>query len=519
MLSTGLYCARMPKRRTMAVVRGEPVAIVDIGSNSGRVVVYRVDAAGQLRLLASTRAALRLVREVDRGHSLGLEAIERTLLALRDFHAIALGAGARGMHAVATAAVRDADDGAELLARARAELDLDVRLIDGLEEARYGFLGALHGLPFEHGVLFDMGGGSLQVTHFRSRRPRRSTSLPLGALRLSQAFLKEDPPDEAQRRRLRLHVQTALARAHVGRLRDDEVLVGTGGTLRNLAKVDRRLHDYPITRVHGYTLTRRRVRDITETLAARRQGKREALPGLSDERGDSIVGGAEGIATLMQVCGARALHVSGQGVREGLAYSLLAGDVPAVADVRAASIASLQARFDGWRADAAERRAALCASLGRALLPREAHELHAALALAARLLDLGRSVDFFDRHLHTADVVLATELNGYAHREIALVAALLRRCGDDKADARRLAPLVREDEGAQIERAAVLLALADDIEERCRPGRQIDLRLRLDNDALRLSVPQLLAWRARGLDKRFLRAFGRRLLVTPGPSA
>lgn len=503
----------MPARSRPDATRDEPVAVVDIGSNSGRVVVYRADAARQLRLLSSTRAALRLVREVDRRHTLGAEAIERTLGALRDFHAIALGAGARRVMAVATAAVRDADDGAELIERARAEVGLEVRLLDGREEAHYGFLGALHGLPFEHGLLFDMGGGSLQLTHFRSRRPGRSVSLPLGALRLSQAFLRRDPPDAAERGHLRQHVLAQLEQAGVQRLGPDEVLIGTGGTVRNLAKLDRRQHGYPITRVHGYVLARRRVREVTALLAARRQRKREALPGLSDERGDSIVGGAEGIAALMTACAARLLHVSGQGVREGLAFSLIAGHVPPVAHVRAAAVASLVARFDGWRADAAERRARLAERLARALLPREASELHAALSLAARLLDIGRSLDFFDRHQHAADIVLATELNGYTHREIALLAAVLRRCGDDKDDARALWPLVREDEHADIERAAVVLSLADDLEERCLPGGPIELRLRLDRAVLRLRVPQLLGWRTRPLDTRFARAFSRRLDV------
>jgi exopolyphosphatase/guanosine-5'-triphosphate,3'-diphosphate pyrophosphatase len=497
------------------VERDEPVAIVDIGSNSGRVVVYRIDAAGQLRLLACTRAALRLVREVDSGHTLGPAAIARSLAALRDFRAIALGAGARRVVAVATAAVRDARDGAELIARARRELGLEIHLIDGEEEARYGFLGALHGLPFENGLLFDMGGGSLQVTRFRGRRPLHAVSLPLGALRLSQAFLRSDPPDAAERRRLRRHVRALLERAGIGPLPAGDVLVGTGGTVRNLAKVDRRAHGYPITRVHGYTLARRRVREITELLAARRQRKRDSVPGLSDERGDSIVGGAEGIGTLMQVCGARALHVSGQGVREGLAFNLVDGHVPPLARVREASIASLVARFDGWRADSAERRSALADRLARVLLPHGTDELRGALVLAARLLDVGRSVDFFDRHEHTADIVLATELNGYAHREIALLSAVLRRAGDDKADEHLLSPLVREDEHADVERAAVVLALADDIEERCPPGGPIVLRCRLTADALRVHVPRLMAWRERSLERRFERAFERRLRVHP----
>ena len=95
------------------------VAVIDVGSNSGRVVVYTRDAAGQLRLLAGARAALRLVREVDDSRLLGPEASERLMEALRDFRAIARGAGARRIAAVATAAMRDAADGPALLRRVR----------------------------------------------------------------------------------------------------------------------------------------------------------------------------------------------------------------------------------------------------------------------------------------------------------------------------------------------------------------------------------------------------------------
>ena len=87
-----------------------PLAVIDIGSNSGRVVVYRVEADGGVRIQATTRAALRLVREVDEGHALSAEAIERTLDALRDFRAISAGAGAQRSVAVATAALRDAEN-------------------------------------------------------------------------------------------------------------------------------------------------------------------------------------------------------------------------------------------------------------------------------------------------------------------------------------------------------------------------------------------------------------------------
>jgi hypothetical protein len=103
-------------------------------------------------------------------HRFTEQAIERAVTALRDFRAIALGAGAERILAVATAAMRDAENGPLLIERIRRETGIRIRVIPGDEEARYGFLGAVSGLPVSHGLAFDLGGGSMQVTRFRSRR-------------------------------------------------------------------------------------------------------------------------------------------------------------------------------------------------------------------------------------------------------------------------------------------------------------------------------------------------------------
>src|SRR5512132_2426648 len=109
----------------------DAVAVVDIGSNSGRVVVYRRDAAGMLRILATTRAALRLVSDVDSGRALGAEAVERAMDALRDFNAVARGSGAGRVFAVATAAMRDAANGPDVIERVRREIGIEIQVIGG----------------------------------------------------------------------------------------------------------------------------------------------------------------------------------------------------------------------------------------------------------------------------------------------------------------------------------------------------------------------------------------------------
>ena len=492
-----------------------PVAVIDIGSNSGRVVVLQLDRAGHLRLLAGSRSPLRLVHDVDEKQSLSEESMGRAMEALRDFDAIARSAGAKRVVAVATAAMRDAANGGLFIERIRRELGIEIAIIGGKEEAHYGFLGAVRGLPVSSGLLFDLGGGSMQVSHFTRRALGRATSLPLGALRLSESFLGSDPPKPSDLRRLRDHVRKHLKRAHVSRLAVGEQLVGTGGTLRNLAKIDRNARHYPIGRLHGYVFPAERLRRLVARLASTRLKKRDTISGLSAERADSIVGGAVAIETLVEIVGASEIVVSGQGVREGVALNILGMAVSSPQEVREASIHSFTLRFQDWQPEPAERRRAVARQLLSGIEPRFDPRVAEALDHGARVLDVGRSVDFFDRHEHVADMLLATELNGFAHEEIALVAAVLRRAGDRHADPKRLSPLLRPSDHERLERAAVILALADDIEERCPRGVPITLACEVARE-VKISVAELPAWRPRELAQRFEKAFGRPLVVRLG---
>ncbi len=493
-----------------------PVAVIDIGSNSSRVMVYRLEAGGHLHVLAGSRASLRLVRGLDRMGRIPAEVLERAFEALRDFRSIARGSGAKRIAVAGTSALRDAANGPTFVRRVRRELGLTIRTLSGLEEARCGFLGAVGGLPVEHGVLFDLGGGSLQVGRFRSRRLLAAVSVPLGALRVSDAFLKSDPPAAREMRRLREHARAMLDAAGLEALSAGEVVVGTGGTVRNLAKIDQRASGYPIARLHGYVLTCRRLHEIVTGLAREREKKRARVPGLNVDRRDSVVGGGLVIETLAEVLGADHVVVSGEGVREGLARSLV-GDAlePAVA-VRRSSLEALASRFVGWSEERARRRVALAAALQEALDPGATDEMAEALRQGARILDIGRTVDFFDRHEHVADLLLATDLGGFSHRQVALLAAVVRQAGDEDARPRSLAPLVTRQDREAIEQTAVLLSLADEITARCPPGSSPALRCRKRRGEAVVAVPALASWGARGPGERFEAAFRRRLRIVPG---
>ena len=194
------------------------IAVIDVGSNSGRIVVIRIGRPGHIEILANGRAPLRLARDLRQGNRIAPETIERTAAALRDFRAIAESAGAGTLIAVATSAVRESENAGEFQARVEAESGVSVRVISGDEEALYTFLGAVHGLPVDRGAVADLGGGSLELTEFEERRALRSWTLPLGSLRLSDRFLKSDPPAREEIEELTGYAHTTLEGAEVGTL-------------------------------------------------------------------------------------------------------------------------------------------------------------------------------------------------------------------------------------------------------------------------------------------------------------
>jgi exopolyphosphatase/pppGpp-phosphohydrolase len=179
-------------------------------------------------------------------------------------------------------------------------------------------------------------------------------------------------------------------------------------------------------------------------------------------------------------------------------------------------VAALTRRFDGWEASRADRRSKLAAELLGALDLRVEPEVAEALGYGARILDVGRSVAFFDRHEHVADLVLATDLDGFSHRGIALLSAVVRAAGDEDARSKSMAPLLTRADHDPVSRAAVVLALADDLEERCPPGIPLAMKCVVTKSEARISMPALLGWRPRALDGRFARVFGKQLVVAPG---
>jgi exopolyphosphatase/guanosine-5'-triphosphate,3'-diphosphate pyrophosphatase len=231
------------------------------------------------------------------------------------------------------------------------------------------------------------------------------------------------------------------------------------------------------------------------------------VPGLNGDRADSIVGGALVVQAVMDRLRAADFTVAGYGLREGIALRSVADEAANVADVQQASALALGGRFTSWDAAVAGRRAGLIGRLLTVLAPDLATEATLAAVRAAQLVDVGASIDYYRRHAHSARIVADANLDGYAHRTLALIAAAVLAVGEREASVKSYAPLLGPPDLRVVEQIAAAVGLADAL---VRYGSaDIDNALpERRNGRVALVTPVVDAWPLEAPTTRAERAFG-----------
>jgi exopolyphosphatase / guanosine-5'-triphosphate,3'-diphosphate pyrophosphatase len=292
------------------------VAIVDLGSAAVRFLLAQIRPTSGYRILAQERVQTRLGGGAP--GTLPRVAIVRTLRAVHRFFA-RYSPHQQGPRivAIATSAVRDARNRERLLDPLRQKEGIEVQVLSASDEARFGVVAALESLSFPKGVVADLGGASLQLSRVRHGRVISTASVPLGAVRTTERFLKHDPPTPRELRALRAEIRSQLAIALPPAERG-EVLVGLGGTVRTLASIHLRANPGERKHRHGLVLHQSDVTAIRERLEALSSRGRRRIRGLKAERADIILAGAMVIEDAMVSGGYLSLVVCTRGVRDGV---------------------------------------------------------------------------------------------------------------------------------------------------------------------------------------------------------
>ena len=301
-----------------------PLAAIDCGTNSTRLLIADADGAERQRLMRITR----LGQGVDATHHLGDEAIERTVAVLRQYRSAMDAEGVVRARLVATSAVRDADNGAHFLTAASEAIGVEAELLAGDEEGRLAYLGATQGLVVGAGdtVVVDIGGGSTELI-IDVDGAVRAVSLQLGCVRLSERFLRHDPPQAAEVEATVAEIGHELSRARLAipaltQLPEQRQLIGLAGTVSTLSALKQGLAQYDREKLHHSVLTRSDVEAWSATLAAEPAAARAERRGMVDGRQDVIVGGALVLGEVMAWLDVDRCLVSESDILDGLVTSL-----------------------------------------------------------------------------------------------------------------------------------------------------------------------------------------------------
>jgi exopolyphosphatase / guanosine-5'-triphosphate,3'-diphosphate pyrophosphatase len=486
----------------------ERVAVIDMGSNSFRLVVFQYEHGSWWSLADEIREATRVSAGMGDEGVLQPEPMDRAIHTAAVFASFLRASGVERVDAVATSAIRDAANRDDLLAAIRERTNLEVRVITGAEEAFYGYLAIVNSTTLDDGFGIDVGGGSVQLTRVVNRRLAEAESVRLGAVRMSEAFLPGEEASSKQLKALRKHVVRTLSEFEWWQGGEELRLAGLGGTIRNLAAAVQKHIEVPDLDVQGFVLSLDALEGLIEELASRPASKRGSVRGIKPDRGDVILGGAVVVAAAMEHGGFSEMEVTEAGLREGIFFERLLAerDPPLLEDVRREAVTNLAHRFR-TNDEHVEHVARLSLQMFDQLADAGLHDLDGGdrelLWAACMLHDIGVTIDYDDHHRHSHYLIRNTGLPGFSPRELQLIAMIARWHRKGDPDPGELGALGRKGDGDRLRVLCGVIRLAEQL-ERSRDRSVSSVRLEHDGDTVALhaqtngsgSDPSVAIWAA-----------------------
>jgi exopolyphosphatase / guanosine-5'-triphosphate,3'-diphosphate pyrophosphatase len=505
------------------------IAAIDVGSNSLHMVVAQADPDGSLTTLWRMKEMVGLGRISFPSRRLSADAMERAISTLRRFQQAARARGCEKVLAVATSAVREAENGGDFLRRARRELGMGIKVVSARDEARLIYLGVRHAVDLgsrPHFIL-DIGGGSVEFIVGDSHKAQLLESRKLGAARMTAQYISTDPVSPADLKALLAHYDKELTPLCDSILALKPIgAIGTSGTMENLAAMCAAIEK----KENAGIIERDSLSRLLNKLIESRSKDRAGMPGLDDQRKDQVLAGALLVSELMRRLNLPQIRLGKSALREGILLEYLGRHLPDlrirrdVPDPRRRSVLDLARRCD-WHQSHSEQVARLAGELfdcTRALhrLGAEQREL---IEYAALLHDIGWHIAREAHHKHSQYLILHGSLKNFTREEVRVIANIARyhRKSPPSAAHREFAKLPAPARRV-VRIGAALLRIADGLDRShssvvtglsCRiTKKRVEIALKSRGDA------ELELWGARSKRGFFADAFGKSLRFKRAPS-
>ncbi|MFZ3589468.1 exopolyphosphatase [Bacillus sp. DJP31] len=407
----------------------QKVGIIDVGSNSMRLVIYKKDKGLRYKELENIKTVARLRNYLNEDKVLDDEGINKLIETLKSFQQITQYHRLEQIKCVATATIRQAVNQDIIVQKVKESTDFDMIVLSEYEESFYGYLAVVNSTPIEHGITIDIGGGSTEVTLFKNRQLLKYHSFPFGIISLKKQFIKGEVPTQEELDQLRNYLSEQFTSLPWLSEQINIPIIGIGGSARNVVQIDQSMKNYPLAGLHQYELKREDLGLVKQFLIPLSFTELQRVEGLSKDRADVILPALEVFDVLLQICHASCFILSKKGLREGVFYEELMKPyaTPIFPDVVEESFHDLALDFE-INHDQVTHLNKTVTFLYKELIQQKCELLNDEdlfyLKKAAYVFNIGEYIDSESSSQHTFYLLTNRTIDGLMHRERLLIALL-----------------------------------------------------------------------------------------------
>ena len=449
----------------------EKIGIIDLGSNSARLVIVNLFTEGYFMVVDELKESVRLGQDMERDGFLKPARVAETIKTLKMFRKLCDASGVTRIIAVATEAVRRAKNQRSFLDEIQATCGIKIRVLSPEEEAVLVYRGVINTMDVPKGIVLEIGGGSTKIVYYNRRNMLNYVTLPFGAVTLTGLFSGEGLKPEEQAAKIEEFFTEQLKQVEWLREVDPDVqMIGVGGSFRNLFKIAKMVHKYPLDNVHNYKMQVEDFMPLYDMIKVLDLDKKKKIKGLSAERADILPAALAVIKAFVSYMNAEQFTFSGAGLREGLMFNQalpMTIEKP-IADVLNYSLTTL-VKYYGCDEKHVEHVVNLSIQLFKQLrfLQKSPRQYLKILKVAAMMHDCGMSVKFYNHQRHSWYMILNATLYGVSHRDIVLAAFTAcchKREEINAYDWARYRDIISDDDLDIVKKLGVMLRIAESLD-------------------------------------------------------
>ena len=454
----------------------EKIGIIDLGSNSARLVVVRLFGEGHFMVEDELKESVRLGQDMDRDGFLKPQRVAETIKTLKMFRRLCDASEVTRIIAVATAAVRKAKNQRSFLDEIQATCGIRVNVLTEEEEATLVYRGVINSMDVPKGLILEIGGGSTKIVYYNRRAILNYATLPFGAVTLTDLFADDGVSPKDQTEKIEEFFTEQFKKIEwLTEIEPDVQMIGVGGSFRNLYKINKIVRKYPLDTVHNYTFSVEDFNSIYEMVRVLDVEKRKRIRGLSPARADIMPAAMAIVKAFTEYAHVESFIIGCSGLREGIMFNQalpMTVERP-ISDVLSYSLNTL-VKYYGCEEKHVEHVVHLSIQLFKQLrvLHKFPRQYLKVLKIAASLHDCGMRVKYYNHQKHSCYMILNSRIYGATQREIVLaafVAGCHRKEDINQAEWARYKDIVAEEDLDVVKKLGVLLRIAESL-DRSRTG-------------------------------------------------